>query len=102
MLNQRSFSCRILPRALLALAVPATIVSASGNAAADPTIAADLDYAIPIDQRHVSSGGGFGFRVGNQLHAPGIVITPELGFTYASFGDDYSPKTYRGIAGLRL
>jgi hypothetical protein len=50
----------------------------------------------------VSSGWGFGFRLGSQLHAPLVAVTPELGFTYHTFSGDVGAKVYRGIAGVRL
>ena len=73
----------------------------SGSAAAKTTVAGDLDYAAPIDSA-ANSGWGFGVRLGQQFHLPLVVVNPELGFDYHSFSDDSSPKTYRGIAGLRI
>lgn len=70
-------------------------------ARAETVIAGDLDYVIAINEEpDVDSGGGFGVRLGQQLDVPALVLTPEIGFTYASFGGD--AKVYRGIAGLRL
>jgi hypothetical protein len=89
-----------------ALAVSAGLLGAllllPAQALAEPTVAADLDYVIPIDESDVSSGGGFGIRLGQHLHMPGLVLTPEIGFNYAKFGDDVAPKVYRGTGGLRL
>jgi hypothetical protein len=94
---------QLLPRGLASFAVVSALtLLTSTYAHADPTVAVDLDYAKPIDQDDISSGGGFGIRLGQQLRAPGIVLTPEVGFTYAQFGNDLSPKVYRGIGGLRL
>lgn len=70
-------------------------------AGAAPTIGADLDIGFPIHSRG-DSGGGFGIRLGQQLRALPIVLTPELGFTYHNFSGDYGPKIYRGILGARL
>lgn len=70
-------------------------------AEAKTAIAGDLDYAIPIDSS-VDPGGGFGIRLGQQLHLPFVVFTPEIGFNYHSFSDVASPKVYRGIGGIRL
>lgn len=73
----------------------------SAEAAADTTVAGDLDYAAPIDS-NANSGWGFGIRLGQQLHVPAVVVNPELGFTYHRFADDSTPRVYRGIAGLRI
>jgi hypothetical protein len=67
---------------------------------AKTAIAADLDYAAPIDS-DLKSGAGFAIRVGQQLHAPLVVLTPELVFSDHTFADD-GPTAYRGLAGLRL
>lgn len=75
------------------------LIGASANA--KTTIAGDLDYAAPIDSA-AHAGGGFGIRLGQQVHIPLLVFNPELGFTYHGFTQDTSPKVYRGIAGLRL
>jgi hypothetical protein len=64
-------------------------------------MAADLDYAAPINS-DVSSGGGFGARLGYQAHAPLVVVTPELAFTYTSFSGIGDPRVYRGLAGVRI
>ena len=68
---------------------------------ADTVIAGDLDYVFPLGSK-ADSGGGFGIRVGSQLHVPLLVLTPELGFTYDGFSGDFGPRVYRGIAGLRV
>ena len=82
-----------------------TTLSAFVVASAQPTraateIAGDLDVAVPIDSSF-KSGGGFGFRLGNQIHLPMVVLTPELAFTYHDFSGGYSAATYRGVAGAR-
>ena len=80
-----------------------TWMSLSELAKAETTIAADLDLNIPIDADNLSTGGGFGIRLGSQLHLPLVVLNPEIGFSYATLsGDVSSPKIYRGIAGARL
>ena len=76
----------------------ATLFSASAEAKTQ--IAADLDYAAPIDADS-DSGGGFAIRLGQQLHVPLIVLTPELVFADHTFSDN-GPTAYRGLAGLRL
>jgi hypothetical protein len=71
------------------------------HAHASTTVAADLDLHVPISVNGVSTGGGFGIRVGQELHVPLLVLNPEIGFTYATFSDE-APKIYRGIAGGRV
>lgn len=89
-------------RALAAGAAVAACSLAAPSARADTVIAADLDFVVPIndESEDISSGAGFGIRVGQQLDVPALVLTPELGFTYAGF--DGGVKAYRGVAGLRL
>jgi hypothetical protein len=77
-------------------------------ARADTTIAGDLDFDVPVSTDYAKTGGGFGIRIGQQLHLPMLVLNPEIGFAYASFADRQSdlgysgPTIYRGIAGVRL
>lgn len=95
----------LMTRAILRLLAAGTFALGASTwsaiAEAKTTVAGDLDYAVPIDSS-AHTGWGFGIRVGQQLHAPLVVITPELGFTYHGFGGDSSPRVYRGIAGLRI
>jgi hypothetical protein len=86
---------------LLALATSLAVTFAAGAASAGPTIGADLDLGFPLHSRG-DSGGGFGIRLGQELHLPLVALTPELGFTYHNFSGHDGPKIYRGIAGLRL
>ena len=72
-----------------------------GGGIGDLAIAADLDYALPVDSLG-DSGGGFGIRAGLQLHVPLLVITPEVGFTYDGFSGTGEPSISRGILGMRL
>jgi hypothetical protein len=81
-----------------ALLTAITFSSASAHAAT--AIAADLDYAAPIDSTG-SSGAGFAIRAGAQLHVPMLVLTPELACTDHTFSSR-GPTAYRGLAGLRL
>jgi hypothetical protein len=69
---------------------------------ASTTIAGDLDLQVPISINHVTTGAGFGIRLGQELHLPLVALNPEIGFTYATFSKDNSPTVYRGIAGVRL
>jgi hypothetical protein len=72
------------------------------DAHAQTTIAADLDLQVPVSINDVSTGAGFGIRLGQELRLPLFSLNPEIGFTYASFTKDEPPKVYRGIAGVRL
>jgi hypothetical protein len=71
-------------------------------ARADTTIAGDLDLNVPLSVEKISTGGGFGIRIGQEFHVPLLAINPEVGFTYASFSDQGTPVVYRGIVGARL
>jgi hypothetical protein len=86
--------------AVLAGGVALTVTLAAAPAQAKTAIAADLDYAVPIDW-DAGSGAGFAIRVGQMLRLPLIVLTPELAFTDHSFADN-GPTAYRGLVGLRL
>ncbi len=81
------------------LVVVATLDS---RAFAETALAADLDFASPINAESVSSGWGAGVRLGSHAHIPLLVMTPEIGFTYHQFGGSVGPNVYRGILGLRL
>lgn len=87
---------------LLTAAVLSTWTLQASAARADTTIGADLDLHVPLEINNVSTGGGFGIRLGQELHLPLISINPEIGFTYASFSKDAPPKIYRGVAGIRI
>jgi hypothetical protein len=91
-------------RALAPAIAVATLFCAclvSRPAQASPTIGADLDVGFPLHSRG-DSGWGFGIRLGQELHGPLLVLTPEIGFTYHGFSGDFGPKIYRGIIGARL
>jgi len=68
---------------------------------AETAIAVDGDFALPIDSK-ANEGGGIGIRIGQELHVPFLVLTPEIAFTYHGFTGDYAPDVYRGLAGLRF
>lgn len=74
----------------------------TGSAQASTTIGADLDLHMPLEINNVSTGGGFGIRVGQELHLPLIAFNPEIGFNYVSFSKEAPPKVYRVIAGGRI
>jgi hypothetical protein len=87
---------------LLTAAVLSAWTLQVSSARADTTIGADLDMHVPLQINNVSTGAGFGIRLGQELHLPLVSVNPEIGFTYASFSKDAPPKIYRGIAGIRL
>jgi hypothetical protein len=64
-------------------------------------LSGDLDYVDPVSSNYDKGGWGFGIRVGEELHLPLLALTPEIGFTYASFAD-VGPSVYRGIVGANL
>lgn len=74
----------------------------TSSARADTTIGADLDLQVPLEINNVSTGAGFGIRIGQELHLPLIGVNPEFAFYYASFSKDAPPKVYRGVAGGRI
>jgi hypothetical protein len=86
---------------LIAAALSAWTLQTS-SAQASTTIGLDLDLQVPIEINNVSTGGGFGIRLGQELHLPLISINPEFAFTYASFSKDEPPTVYRGVAGGRV
>jgi hypothetical protein len=90
-------------RLLVPLVAGAALLSAffATKTAAAVNIGGDLDLAFPVDSRG-SSGGGFGIRLGQELHIPPLEFTPEIGFTYHGFSGTYGPQIYRGIFGARL
>jgi hypothetical protein len=88
---------------LLCLGVVAAAWSfGASHVRADTTIAGDLDLNIPLSVEKISTGGGFGIRIGQEFHIPLLAINPEVGFTYASFSDQGTPVVYRGIVGARV
>lgn len=74
----------------------------TSTARAETTIGADLDMHVPLSINNVTTGAGFGIRLGTELHLPLIALNPEFGFTYAEFSKDNPPTVYRAIAGARL
>lgn len=77
-----------------------TLVFEARSVRAETVVAAELDFATPVNS-DADSGAGFGLRLGQQFRLPPIVtITPELAYTYHDFSP--RPVAYRGVAGLRL
>lgn len=74
----------------------------TSTAQASTTIGADLDLQVPLEINNVSTGAGFGIRIGQELHLPLVSLNPEFAFYYASFSKGEPPKVYRGVAGGRI
>jgi hypothetical protein len=98
---QRIFTRSRLAHGLLACAALMVLALAPNPARADFMVGIDVDGVEPFESG-AAFGGGFGVRVGTQLHVPLLALTPELAFTYAQFGDDYGPTIYRGMIGGRV
>lgn len=94
-----SFLARTL---LLFAAVLCTWTLQTSSAQASTTIGVDVDLHVPLEINNVSTGGGFGIRIGQELHLPLISLNPEFAFYYAEFSKDAPPKVYRGVAGGRI
>lgn len=84
----------------------ATVALASRQAHAGPELGVDFDGALPVDSHGtLDGGGGFGIRLGHQVHLPGLRLTPELDYGYMHlFGANGWPDvtTHRIEGGLRL
>jgi len=83
------------------LATVATLVLFQGVAKATPAVGFDMDLGVPRNQK-VGLGTGFGFRLGNEIAVPDLVITPEVDFAYYDFGGAFGPRLYRSTAGARI
>ncbi|MEY4581762.1 MAG: hypothetical protein RL701_6465 [Pseudomonadota bacterium] len=79
-----------------------TAAARSGSDSGGTTLAFDGDAQLPISIDGVGTGGGFGIRFGTELRMNYLSVNPEIGFGYTGFSDDWPPKVYRGIVGVRL
>jgi hypothetical protein len=90
---------------LLVIAVGA-LGPARAARAADTVIGLDADGAIPVNsQRLLGGGGGFGVRIGSQLHLPLLRIAGEIGYGYERLFADQAPadwSTHRALIGGRI
>lgn len=98
MLPSETFRPLRVVNVALALAAASSAWLAAGTAHATE-LAADLEYDIPTDS-DLDSALGFALRLGWQLHLPALVITPEVGYHHAAFGDDATLN--RGFVGARI
>lgn len=100
MLDRKSLSLCVTRTLIVSALAGSTWAAATSSAHADTMIAGDFEARVPLDLDDVTSGPGFGIRLGQQLHLPLIILTPEIGFNWGSFGD--GPTLYRGILGARV
>jgi hypothetical protein len=88
---------------ILFLSAAAFTVSFGSVALATQTqLALDLDFAHPLAESAVDSGGGGVLRLGQQLDLAAITVTGELGLGYHTFGGVEGPRDYAAMAGGRL
>jgi hypothetical protein len=73
-------------------------------------LAGDANLGVPVKAPYVSSGPGFGLRLGTRFGFPSALETLELGFDYATFAETSANSgtnntafsAYRGVVGARL
>lgn len=84
----------------------AAVALASHVARAGTEVGADFDDALSIDSHGtLGGGGGFGVRLGQELHLPALRLTPELDYGHMQlFGANGWPDvtTHRIEGGLRI
>ena len=93
-------ACRVIP----ALVVSVLVFGAAreAHASSGTAIGVDLDYAHGINDHGVSSGTGFGVRLGYKLDLLLAQLTPEVGGEYHTYSGDAGAKFSQGIIGGRL
>lgn len=87
---------------LIALCGTAGVALLPQEAQAQTVLSVDLDYAAPIDQTGVDSGGGAQVRFGPRLDLALVQIDGEVGLGLHTFSGTLSPTAYRGVVGGRL
>ena len=65
-------------------------------------VALDFDFGSALDAPGTKSGGGGALRLGQEYDLLLLSLTPEIGGSYHSFGDDAHTKIYTGFIGGRL
>lgn len=81
----------------------ATLPSRLANAGTGPKLALDGEAAFGLEPDRMSSGAGGALRLGFELDATILSLTPEVGASYHAFGgDDASTTAFRGFGGARL
>lgn len=76
-----------------------TTPAAAGNG---PKLALDGEAAIAVQPDRVSSGAGGALRLGYELDAKVLSLTPEIGGSFHVLGGELGPSLYRGFGGARL
>lgn len=85
----------------IALLGGAGVLLAAPDAGATIAIAGDLEADVPVGSASdLDTATGLALRLGWHLHLPAVVLTPEIGWHHAEFGDLVTLN--RGIAGARL
>lgn len=79
-----------------------TVVAMQTEARADTKVALDLDFATGLDEAGVEAGTGGALRLGQELDLIVLSLTPEVGFSYHSFGGDAELTHYSGFIGGRV
>jgi hypothetical protein len=75
----------------------------ASTADAQPTFAVDADANVPVSTPSLTTGLGFGLRVGHRFKIPLIAFTPEVGGSYHGFnGDQVAVGVSRIDAGGRI
>ena len=100
----------MLSRAMRSCVAACQVLAALGYsgaaAAADTMVGIDADGAIPTTGGNLlGGGGGFGIRLGAQLHLPALRVAGEIGYGYEHLFANQAPSdwtTHRAFAGARL
>lgn len=99
MLSSETFRSLRVVNIALALGACASAWLAPSTARA-LQLGADIEYDIPTTDGDLDSALGFALRLGWPLHLPALVLTPEVGYHHATFGDDITLN--RGFVGARI
>jgi hypothetical protein len=87
---------------LVALVCALFSISFPVRAEAKPKLGIDAEGAFALAPSGVSSGFGGALRLGYELDAVVLSLTPEIGGSYHHFSGVYAPDTFRGFGGARL
>lgn len=98
MLSSKTFRPLRVVNVAIALAAAASAWLAPSTARATE-VGVDLEYDLPTDG-DIDNALGLAVRLGWQLHVPALVVTPEIGYHHAAFGDDVTLN--RGFVGARI
>ncbi len=96
-------SVKARPFKLVVAAALATLAwSAPAAARTGPKLALDGEAAFAIQPDRVGSGAGAALRLGYELDATILSLTPEIGGSFHALGGELAPSLYRGFGGARL